>query len=120
MIPSFRPLPVCSPKVNPQEESGYAAAGQSKYDRNALNRKILDLTLPERVLHMSVREDSRIAHEYEQISAHLGLPSIVVGIGENPQTGEEVVTLFTVSGRSPRQALEMLQNRVRVRMHKLN
>ncbi len=109
------------PFINPKQESGFAIVSEVPSAADKLYQKILNLKMTDRLnkLTKSLPTNPNIVQALELRSAIQGEPSIVLGLGVALHNNEEVITLFTVAGSKPEDALQQLQQRTRVRIAKL-
>lgn len=61
-------------------------------------RKILGLTIPNQLITAHTEEADNLREALEREQALAGMPSIVLGIGQSEENGDEVVRLFVPAG----------------------
>lgn len=103
-----------------ESDSSIAVAGTSRNNAIDVYSQILHLEVPQRVDDLKIKDSEKIRQACENIFAVGKLPSIVIGIGETMDTGEQAIVLYSVAGISPKGALLEIQDRIKNRMAKFN
>ncbi len=91
-----------------------------RYEPPALYRKIVGLEVPESLRVLEIPDDPDLAANLDFRSRLLGMPTILLSIGEAPATREESVVLYAVQGMPPETALTRLRSNASRRLAEAN
>ena len=89
-------------------------ATDEKEDYTATTRKVIGLSLPRRIRRLDMVFDPGLRFMYENICAAANMPSMLVAVGTTVHDPQQTVTLFSIIGITPQEALYTIQARLRL------
>ncbi len=107
------------PESNGSMSYGFFSTDIAK-DVTSLPNKVAAITVPERVKRLNIRSLPEERMLMEILCRTQGLPSIVVALGEQVDTGQETILLLAVLGYSVEEALTKAQESARRSISKRN